>query len=536
MVKVGHASIDECGNAKGGQAGDNNGKEVCTREWYNKPWSVLLRPVNSDIAEKMAKACEKGCLNNNIGYDQNQRNTLKTQASKVGMDLSKITTPCECDCSSFMTVCAECAGVKIPYSGTNAPTTSTMQNAFTSTGMFTALTDPKYLTSDKYVKRGDVLVKPGSHTVMVLENGSEVKKNDTTQTTSTSTSRKMVDISEFNTITDYVGLAKEIKYIGIRVGRRAGSNGLIVVDKYFDKHIQNCLANGMVVGVYFYDQSINENEAKEQAEWVINKIKPYSVKLPIFIDSEATPHHDGRADNISKDQRTRNIIAFCNRIQELGFTPGVYASDSWFKSMLNFDQIKNYVIWCARYSTQKPTIPKYDIWQYGSEYYSWAIKNIDSNYIYTDLKVKGGTTVTPTPAPAPATSTKVTKEQPILLMGKVNITSGTLNVRKTPSTEAPIVQQLAKGVYIQLRGDLGDWYRIDTGYVLKNYIKEAHGIVTGDNLNVRSTPDSSLSNNIITTLPINTEVIICTAGNGWYYILLDNGTTGWVSGQYLRLK
>ena len=96
--------------------------------------------------------------------------------------------------------------------------------------------------------------------------------------------------------------------------------------------------------------------------------------------------------------------------------------------------------------------------------------------------------------------------------------------------------QLKKGQYVQLRGDFGDWYRMDLGYVSKKYIKEVHGIVTGDNLRVRSTPDSSLTTNVVTTLPINTEVIVCTAGNGWYYVLLDNGTTGWVNGQYLRLK
>ena len=363
---------------------------------------------------------------------------------------------------------------------------------------------------------------------------SDVKKNDTTQTISTSASnQKMVDISEYNTITNYAAMVQQMKYVIIRVGRRAGESGQIVADKSFKTHIENCLANGAVVGVYFYDQSINETEAREQAEWVANMIKPYDVKLPVYIDSENTPNHDGRADTISKDQRTKNLIAFCNRIQELGYIGGVYSGNSWFQNMINFDQIKQFSIWCARYSTQKPTVPKYDIWQYGSEYYSWAAKNIDTNIIYTDLIIKNGNGGDNS---KPTSTLKVSKETPILLMGKVNINNGTLNVRKTPDTNAPVVQQLNKGVYIQLRGDLGDWYRIDTGYVVKQYIKEAHGIVTADKLNVRSTPNSSLSDNVVTTLPKNTEVIVCTTSNGWYEILLSNGTLGWVSGQYLKLK
>ena len=173
IVKIGHASIDENRRIKGGSAGDQTGKEVCTRNWYTTGWDLLLRPKTKELAEKSAQACEKGCANNNIGYDQNQRNTLNTQAKKVGYDLSKITTKCECDCSSFMTVCALAGGANIEY-GSNAPTTSTMKTRFSVGGDYDVIIASKYLTSDKYLKRGDILVKTGSHTVMALENGSGI--------------------------------------------------------------------------------------------------------------------------------------------------------------------------------------------------------------------------------------------------------------------------------------------------------------------------------------------------------------------------
>lgn len=172
---IGHASLGEDKKVRGGRAGDQTGKEVCTRSWYSKPWDVMLRCKDPNKAELMAQACEKGCANNHIGYDQNQRNTLRTQAKSCGWDLSKITVDCETDCSAFMTVCAECSGIPIPYTNGNAPTTSTMQNAFMNTGMFDSFTDKKYLTSDKYLKRGDILVKRGSHTVMVLGDGNFTK-------------------------------------------------------------------------------------------------------------------------------------------------------------------------------------------------------------------------------------------------------------------------------------------------------------------------------------------------------------------------
>lgn len=189
-IKIGHASIGSNGNVKNDVAGDQNGCEVCTRTWYSKPWTYVLRCKDASKAEIMAQSCEQGCSNDKIGYDQNQRNTLNTEAKKVNYNLSKITTSCETDCSAFMTVCAQAAGINIPYNGTNAPTTSTMKNAFTSTGMFEVLTDSKYLTSDKYLRRGDILVKPGSHTVMALENGNNSNSNPGTSSVSSTYSFK----------------------------------------------------------------------------------------------------------------------------------------------------------------------------------------------------------------------------------------------------------------------------------------------------------------------------------------------------------
>ena len=184
-VLIGHSSIDEKGNIAGGKAGDQTKREVCTRAYYNMGYNVVLRPKKNSIAKASVKACKQGCANNHIGYDQYQRNTLYTQASKVGFDLSKVKVDCETDCSAFMTVCAIAGGVSaLKYSG-NAPTTSTMRRAFVNSGAYKALTDSKYLTSDKYLKAGDICVKEGSHTFMILENGSAIKGNSGAVSTST---------------------------------------------------------------------------------------------------------------------------------------------------------------------------------------------------------------------------------------------------------------------------------------------------------------------------------------------------------------
>ena len=170
-IKIGHASIDERGKAAGGAAGDQTGKEVCTRSWYSGGWHTVLRPKSRELAEKSAQACEAACANPNIGYDQAWRNSLYAAAKEAGFDLSRIDKPCACDCSSLMHVCIMAGGARMAY-GANGTTTSIMVREIMNTGDFEKLTDSKYLTSDKYLRRGDILVKKG-HTAMVLEDGAE---------------------------------------------------------------------------------------------------------------------------------------------------------------------------------------------------------------------------------------------------------------------------------------------------------------------------------------------------------------------------
>lgn len=167
-VKIGHASIDERGKARGGAAGDQTGREVCTRDWYNKPWIAVIRPKSSTVAEKIAKAMEAACTNNNIGYDQNERTTLYIKAKANNWNIAGIKSKCETDCSALVAVCVNAAGISVSkdiYTGNE-------KSALVATGKFTAHTESKYLTTDQYLKRGDILLASG-HTAIVLSNGTK---------------------------------------------------------------------------------------------------------------------------------------------------------------------------------------------------------------------------------------------------------------------------------------------------------------------------------------------------------------------------
>lgn len=166
-VKIGHASINEIDRSYGGEPGDQSKEEVYLRNWYNGSWSAVLRHKNPEVAAKMVKACHDICSNEYIGYDSSvaHRNTLYDEALKVNFDFTKITTPCSCDCSSFIQVCAIAAGVNVPY-GANAMTTRTMVERLMSTGEFIKYITSDYTRSEELLKSGDILHRVG-HTAMV---------------------------------------------------------------------------------------------------------------------------------------------------------------------------------------------------------------------------------------------------------------------------------------------------------------------------------------------------------------------------------
>ena len=522
-MKIGHSSINELGKTSGGKAGDNNGREVCFSTYSKRNYNYVLRAKDKNIAEKIASACEDGCRNDHIGYSQPHRLTLRTQAKLVGMDLSRITKDCECDCSSFVAVCCECAGIPVPYPNGNAITTSNMKVHLMNTGYFDLLTDSKYLNSEKYLQRGDILVVVSSHTIIALEDGimADISKVETINNTPI----KAVDLSQYNVVTDYKKMANEVKYVIIRCGYRGSSEGKITEDTGFKNHINNCIANNMNIGIYFYDQSINELEAVEQANWVVEKIKGYNITLPIYIDSEYSRNHTGRADGISRQQRTSNLLAFCNRIQELGYTAGVYASNSWFKSMVEFDKLKYFNIWCARYSTQKPDISKYDIWQYGSEQFIWGQKPIDVNWIY-NLSIN-------TQKP----ENKANKKE---IKGVNNIVkvSDYLNIRNQPLSNAQIVGKLYLNDKVDIYGYVHDWYMISKTmdkWVSVKYVFTNTGKTTA-NLNYRTgvgTQNKSLGiyeKGTVVKL-LNKETY---NGETWYLCLDSKDRFGWCSGKYIE--
>ena len=175
-VYVGNAVCDEHGNARGGQPGNQTGKELRIQPWYlnKKGWRVF-RSKDSEAAKKIAWDCRAACENMAIGYNQSKRNTLYNAAKPFDFDCAKVTTLCECDCSSLVRVCILFAGIKI-----NDFNTSSEPTRLLNTGAFEEMIGEKYTDSPDYLKEGDILVtRTKGHTLVILNDGDKVQPEPT---------------------------------------------------------------------------------------------------------------------------------------------------------------------------------------------------------------------------------------------------------------------------------------------------------------------------------------------------------------------
>lgn len=180
------------------------------------------------------------------------------------------------------------------------------------------------------------------------------------------TSKKGIDVSKFQGNINWSGVkADGVEYAFIRMGYRGyGSAGKLVTDENFEKNIKGATENGIQVGVYFFSQAVNEEEAIEEANYVLEAIKDYDVTYPVVIDIEEVTDKDARTADMTKEQWTKNCIAFCETVKAAGYEPMIYGNLKTFFIMLDMEQLTMYDKWFAQYDTSVYFPYEFKIWQY----------------------------------------------------------------------------------------------------------------------------------------------------------------------------
>ncbi len=196
------------------------------------------------------------------------------------------------------------------------------------------------------------------------------------------TSSVGIDISQWVEDIDFAAVKKYgIEYVILRLGYRGYTEGGLFLDENFEKYIKAAQKAGLKVGVYFVTQAISEEEAVKEAEYVLKYISGHKIEMPVYIDMEEV-YDTARTDELTAEDFTKVAIAFCQKIEEAGYRGGIYANETWFNNKLDFDKIKHYDIWLAKYSDTLSTDLAINMWQYSSE------GTVDGTEMWVDMNVR----------------------------------------------------------------------------------------------------------------------------------------------------
>ena len=193
-------------------------------------------------------------------------------------------------------------------------------------------------------------------------------------------SDRVVDVSEFQP--DSIDWAK-VKKAGYRVIIRMGLRGSlksnparykkICYDKHYEAYLDGVVKAGCLYTMYFFPTSITDEEADQEAQWIIMNLGGKALDMPFYLDSEnvyGSYSDPGRANSLSVEQRTRLLKRITDRLVEAGIPCGIYASTSWLNKKIDMSQLQEQVVdntWVAQYNTKCTYDSRYVMWQYTSK-------------------------------------------------------------------------------------------------------------------------------------------------------------------------
>lgn len=176
-------------------------------------------------------------------------------------------------------------------------------------------------------------------------------------------SRTGIDVSSHQQQINWNSVAQDgISFAYIRLGYRGSSEGTLYVDDFFAQNLSGAKGAGIDVGVYFFSQAITEEEAREEARFVLKQLDGASLDYPIAFDMEPSPEGNGRADALTRKEATAIANAFCDEIQKSGYRAIIYGN-SYDLSKYDLSALTGR-IWLAQYDGKPDGSISFVMWQY----------------------------------------------------------------------------------------------------------------------------------------------------------------------------
>lgn len=197
-----------------------------------------------------------------------------------------------------------------------------------------------------------------------------------------------IDVSSWQRNIDWEAVAADgVDFAIIRVGYRGYTQGIVYEDAYFERNIQGALDAGLDVGVYFYSQAITEEEAIEEAEFVLERIEGYDITFPVVFDWELPDDEEARTNGLDNDILTLCALRFCETIEAAGYEPAVYFYTWLGYFQYDLSQFAQYGFWYA--GTYPTFYYHFQMWQYSSTSVVAGISTgVDMNIGFVDYNIR----------------------------------------------------------------------------------------------------------------------------------------------------
>lgn len=161
-----------------------------------------------------------------------------------------------------------------------------------------------------------------------------------------------------------------IDYAILKLGQRGYQSGEITIDERFEENLKACIDAGVPVGISFSSHAINEEEALEEAEFLINSLKTFQEtygfepEYPIVICLEPIQNDSSRTDELDKNERTLIIKTIFERLKEEAYSVMLYANKEWLLKNMYLSHLTEYDIWLDQ-TGDVPDYPyQFVMWHY----------------------------------------------------------------------------------------------------------------------------------------------------------------------------
>lgn len=174
-----------------------------------------------------------------------------------------------------------------------------------------------------------------------------------------------------------------IEFAIIRLGYRGYVTGELALDEFFVRNIEGAQAAGIDVGVYFFSQALTEEEAVEEADFVLKELEPYHITYPVIFDWEEVSSTSARTNEMNMLLLTACAKAFCERVEEAGLRGGIYFNQAYGYQQFNLLSLKDHIFWLAQYEETPTFVYDFQMWQYTNEgTVSGISTNVDLNICF----------------------------------------------------------------------------------------------------------------------------------------------------------